>query len=131
MPKNEFFTELKSDLQELFNAKDNYLLNVQQLNTTKTYYVAPIETYNNIDTKEIIAYMVVINDFAKSELKGASHYKQFFVVMIVPSTILLLIAAIAMGLIMRPIFAKINYYSILMEDYCHYIHKNDAGLEIL
>lgn len=54
----------------------------------------------------------------------------FFVVMIVPSSILLIIAALAMGFIMRPIFAKLRYYSTLMADYCHYIHKNDMNLEI-
>lgn len=90
----------------------------------------PIETYNNMDTKEIIMYLAVVNDFAKSDLKTASHYKQFFVVMIVPSSILLIIAALAMGFIMRPIFAKLRYYSTLMADYCHYIHKNDMNLEI-
>jgi hypothetical protein len=71
---------------------------------------------------------VVVNDFAKSEIKGASHYKQFFVIMIVPSTILLLIAAVSMGLIMRPIFAKLQHYSLLMNEYCHFIHKNDMSL---
>lgn len=75
-------------------------------------------------------YLVVVNDFAKSDLKTASHYKEFFVIMLVPSTILLAISALAMGFIMRPLFGKLRYYSTLMNDYCHYIHKNDMNLEI-
>lgn len=50
--------------------------------------------------------------------------------MIVPSTILLIISALTMGFIMKPLFSRLQQSSILMNDYCHYIRKNDMNLEI-
>lgn len=75
-------------------------------------------------------YLVVVNDFAISELKNASHYKSIFVVMIVPSTILLIISALSMAFFMRPLFRKLHQYSSLMNEYCNLIRKNDLTLEI-
>ena len=47
--------------------------------------------------------------------------------MLVPSTILLVIAALAMGFMMKPLFTKLNYYTTQMNDYCHFMHKNDMN----
>lgn len=35
-----------------------------------------------------------------------------------------------MGFIMKPLFSRLQQSSILMNDYCHYIRKNDMNLEI-
>ncbi len=75
-------------------------------------------------------YLIVVNDFAKSELLGANHYKQFFVIMIVPSIILLIISGVAMWLFIRPLFRKLKSFTSAMKDYCYYILKNDLNLEI-
>jgi hypothetical protein len=47
----------------LFNTTVNYYMNVHQLNITRTYYVLPITTYNNIDTLDITLYMVIVSNF--------------------------------------------------------------------
>jgi hypothetical protein len=50
--------------------------------------------------------------------------------MIVPSAILFFIAALSMGFIMRPIFAKLNHSTALMNECCYFIKRNDMNLEI-
>jgi hypothetical protein len=50
--------------------------------------------------------------------------------MLAPSAILLCIAGLTMWLIMRPIFAKLNHSTTLMNEYCYFIKRNDMNLEI-
>lgn len=74
----------------------------------------PISTYNVIDNSEVVAYLIVVNNFEKAELTNQNKDSQFFVGVLVPSAILFIISVLTMGFIMRPIFTRLRESSTLM-----------------
>lgn len=66
MPQSEYFKDVTEEVEELFGENNNYILNVQQLNKTKTYYIMPISSSHVHNKNEVSMYLVVVNSFEKA-----------------------------------------------------------------
>jgi len=106
---NSFFKDFgQEESKRVFSPRLSPDLYVSMTTNTITYHVIPIWFMNYLTEKEISFFLVIQNNFEKSELDNHSQYQKFFVVMIVPSSIFFLISAFVMGIIMKRNFNKIE-----------------------
>jgi hypothetical protein len=71
---------------------------------------------------------VVANNFAKAELVEESRSEQIFIIMIVPSILLLLASILVTTLILKSILSKLDNALEMMGEYCSLIKNGDLKL---